>query len=180
VTDNHARRDDPFGPDDGAGQNDGVAPHDGAAPQLGSGFDPARTSRFDPLGLDDAGETTPAGAALHRLAVDNEDVSALGALATSDVLVPDVSDPAKDNGDARVVKLPVAEQPDGRQFVPTFTSERRLVDALPSVGRFRRVPLAVLLRMWPSDELMLAVDPGTAEGITLPAEGIRALASYAD
>lgn len=130
---------------------------------------------------DDANDgTTRAGNALHRLALDHDDPTALGALATSDVLVPDVSDPARDNGDARVVRLPVAEQPDGQQFVPTFTSERRLVDALPSVGRYRRVPLAALLRTWPAGDLMLAVDPGTEEGITLPAEGVRALAALAD
>ncbi|OAA28297.1 SseB protein N-terminal domain-containing protein [Frankia sp. EI5c] len=134
----------------------------------------------DLVGGEPAGGTTRAGDALHRLARDQDDSAALGALATSDILVPDLSDPGRDNGDARVVKLPVAEQPDGRQFVPTFTSERRLADALPGVGRYRRVPLGALLRMWPSEDLMLAVDPGTEEGLTFPAEGIRALAALAD
>ncbi|MCK9904388.1 SseB family protein [Frankia sp. Cpl3] len=132
-----------------------------------------------PVGFGPGG-TTPASEALHRLALDRDDSAALGALAVADVLVPDLSDPSRDNGDARVVKLPVAEQADGRQFVPTFTSERRLADALPGVGRYRRVALAVLLRMWPSEDLMLAVDPGTEEGLTFPAEGIRALAALAD
>ncbi|WP_235497894.1 MULTISPECIES: SseB family protein [unclassified Frankia] len=154
MTDDHARRDDDF------------------------------SQRFNQYlsqpGTPGHGVTTRAGEALHRLARDEDDSAALGALATSDVLVPDLSDPGRDNGDARVVKLPVAEQPDGSQFVPTFTSEQRLTDALPGVGRYRRVPLAALLRMWPSEDLMLAVDPGADEGITFPAEGIRALVALAD
>ncbi|WP_235609074.1 SseB family protein, partial [Frankia casuarinae] len=69
------------------------------------------------------------------------------------------------------------ERQDGTQFVPTFTSEQRLAEALPEVARYRTVQVAALGRIWPSDDLLLAVDPGSEGGIALPADGLRALAA---
>jgi hypothetical protein len=121
--------------------------------------------------------------ALHRLAAGEDERAALGDLALADVLLPDLGDEASGGAgtltgdDADVLQLPVAERQDGTQFVPTFTSERRLAEALPEVERYRTVQIATLGRIWPSDTLLLAVDPGSEAGIALPAEGLRALAA---
>ncbi|MCK9877809.1 SseB family protein [Frankia sp. Ag45/Mut15] len=122
---------------------------------------------------------TAARAALCRLADGENERSALGDLALADVLLPDLGDDVTDLSDADgdVLQLPVAQRQDGTQFVPTFTSEQRLAAALPEVDRYRTVQIATLGRIWPSDELLLAVDPGSEAGIALPAEGLRALAA---
>ena len=76
------------------------------------------------------------------------------------------------------IAIPVIEQ-DGTQYVPVFTSEEALVaagaDPAPAVG----LPLAELAANWPSEELWLAVDPGSENGLTVPPEAIQALAAYA-
>jgi hypothetical protein len=116
--------------------------------------------------------------ALHRLADGADERSALGDLALADVLLPDLGNEISDlSEDSEVLQLPVAERQDGTQFVPTFTSEQRLTEALPDVARYRTVQIATLGRIWPSDDLLLAVDPGSEAGIALPAEGLRALAA---
>ncbi|WP_101835006.1 SseB family protein [Frankia canadensis] len=120
-----------------------------------------------------------ARAALRRLAAGEDERSALGDLALADVLLPDLGNEVSDlaDEDSDVLQLPVAERQDGTQFVPTFTSEHRLAEALPEVDRYRTVQIATLGRIWPSDDLLLAVDPGSDAGIALPAEGLRALAA---
>ncbi|MCM3922774.1 SseB family protein [Frankia sp. AiPs1] len=116
--------------------------------------------------------------ALHRLADGEDERSALGDLALADVLLPDLGNEITDlSEESEVLQLPVAERQDGTQFVPTFTSEQRLTEALPDVARYRTVQIATLGRIWPSDDLLLAVDPGSEAGIALPAEGLRALAA---
>ncbi|WP_261565830.1 SseB family protein [Frankia gtarii] len=116
--------------------------------------------------------------ALHRLAEGADERSALGDLALADVLLPDLGNEITDlSEESEVLQLPVAERQDGTQFVPTFTSEQRLTEALPDVARYRTVQIATLGRIWPSDDLLLAVDPGSETGIALPAEGLRALAA---
>jgi hypothetical protein len=76
------------------------------------------------------------------------------------------------------IAIPVIEQ-EGTQYVPVFTSEEALVaagaDPAPAVG----LPLAELAANWPSEELWLAVDPGSDSGLTVPPEAIQALAAYA-
>ncbi len=76
------------------------------------------------------------------------------------------------------IAIPVIEQ-EGTQYVPVFTSEEALVaagaDPAPAVG----LPLAELAANWPSQELWLAVDPGSENGLTVPPEAIQALAAYA-
>ena len=76
------------------------------------------------------------------------------------------------------IAIPVIEQ-DGTQYVPVFTSEEALrsagADPEPAVG----LPLADLAANWPSEELWLAVDPGSENGLSLPPQAVQALASYA-
>ena len=76
------------------------------------------------------------------------------------------------------IAIPVIEQ-DGTQYVPVFTSEEALrsagADPEPAVG----LPLADLAANWPSEELWLAVDPGSENGLSLPPQAVQALAAFA-
>jgi hypothetical protein len=76
------------------------------------------------------------------------------------------------------IAIPVIEQ-DGTQYVPVFTSEEALraagADPEPAVG----LPLADLAANWPSEELWLAVDPGSENGLSVPPQAVQALAAFA-
>ncbi|WP_330456062.1 SseB family protein [Streptomyces sp. NBC_00820] len=120
---------------------------------------------------------TPAQQALDALAVNAEDQAALETLAHSDVLVP-VPDGAVDMegvSDAATVALPVIEQPGGEPVVPVFTSEEEMAGLLPTVSRYRLVPLAALASQWPEDDLSLAIDGSSEHGLTLTSQGVRTL-----
>ncbi|MFI6275171.1 SseB family protein [Streptomyces sp. NPDC050988] len=120
--------------------------------------------------------TAEAERALTVLAENAEDGDALDTLAGSDVLVP-VPDDADDEaaGDPSVVALPVIEQPGGDPLVPVFTSEVRMAELLPSVSRYRLVPLGALAAQWPSSEVSLSIDASAPHGLTLSSQGVRAL-----
>ncbi|MER7660200.1 MULTISPECIES: SseB family protein [unclassified Streptomyces] len=72
------------------------------------------------------------------------------------------------------IALPVIEQ-DGTRYIPVFTTE----DALLAVGgdpeSAVRIPVVDLAANWPADDLWLAVNPSSEEGLTLPADLVRAL-----
>lgn len=125
-----------------------------------------------------------AEAALEQLSQGGDQEAALGALARADVLLPEVGeeeDAEQDqDGDSKMVQLPVAQQQDGTQLVPAFTTEAKMVSALPGVSRYRSVQVATLGGLWPSDDLVLAIDPGTEGGITLPADGVKAMATMGE
>ncbi|WP_328557146.1 MULTISPECIES: SseB family protein [unclassified Streptomyces] len=119
---------------------------------------------------------TPAQEALDTLVANTEDPAALDTLAGSDVLVP-VPDDATDAdvADPHAVALPVLDQPDGGQVVPVFTSELELAELLPSVSRYRLVPLGALASQWPSGDLALTIDAASPHVLTLTSEGVRTL-----
>jgi hypothetical protein len=71
------------------------------------------------------------------------------------------------------VALPVLEQPGGEPTVPVFTSEGEMADLLPSVSRYRLVPLGALAAQWPTDELSLTIDAASPHGLTLDSQGVR-------
>ncbi|AVH60393.1 MULTISPECIES: SseB family protein [Streptomyces] len=126
--------------------------------------------------------TTPAQEALNTLAAhpghikQAEDGAALATLAGSDVLVPVPNDADEAEAtDPTAVALPVLEQPGGEQVVPVFTSERELADLLPSVSRYRLVPLGDLATQWPTGDLSLTIDAASPHGLTLSSEGVRTL-----
>jgi hypothetical protein len=133
------------------------------------------------------GALPPAQRALHEIAHGSENVIALSTLAVSEVLLPvpglderqpppeDVA-PAAPAEPPREIQLPVYEQEDGRQLVPVFTSETRMAEALPATRRYRLVQLAVLSGAWPSDELILSIDTGNEDALSISGEGVRALA----
>jgi len=119
----------------------------------------------------------PSEAALHEIAQGGDKEAALTTLAQSEVLLP-VADPT-DEADPQVVQLPVYEQQDGTRLVPVFTSETRLASAMPDVRQYRNVLMSTLGGSWPSDDLWLAVDPGSPDSLSLPADGVKALPSLA-
>jgi type III secretion system (T3SS) SseB-like protein len=127
------------------------------------------------------GAQPPAQRALHEIASGSENVIALSTLAVSEVLLPvpgvDEHPEAVDGAEPpREIQLPVYEQEDGRQLVPVFTSESRMADALPATQRYRLVQLAALGGAWPSDELILSIDTGNEDSLSISGEGVRALA----
>lgn len=126
------------------------------------------------------GAQPPAQRALHEIANGSENVVALSTLAVSDVLLP-VPGSEEQPGGAEAelppeIQLPVYEQNDGRQLVPVFTSESRMAEALPTTRRYRLVQLAALSGAWPSDDLILSIDTGNADALSISGQGVRALA----
>jgi hypothetical protein len=114
-------------------------------------------------------ETEAAQAAAHEL---------LRELASSTALLPQVptaegeEPPAED-----AIALPVIEQ-DGTHFVPVFTSEEKMRAAGADPEAALSVPLAGLAAGWPGEELWLAVDPGSEDGLALPPDAVRALPGF--
>ena len=70
------------------------------------------------------------------------------------------------------ISLPVIEQ-DGTSYVPVFTSESTMAAAAPDIEDAVSVSAAELAANWPSDDLWLAVNPGTEDGLSLPPDAVR-------
>ena len=51
-----------------------------------------------------------------------------------------------------------------------------MAEALPTTRRYRLVQLAALSGAWPSDELILSIDTGNEDALSISGEGVRALA----
>jgi hypothetical protein len=102
------------------------------------------------------------------------------AVAASDVVVPQTG---AVNGEGAApdgsISLPVIEQ-DGTSYVPVFTSESTMAAAAPDIDDAVSVSAAELGANWPSDDLWLAVNPGTEDGLTLPPDAVRSLPVYTD
>ncbi len=110
----------------------------------------------------------------NALAIGDED-EALRAVASAEVVLPQADD-LDDAPDE--ISLPVIEQ-DGTQFVPVFTSERVMSCAAPDVSVAVTVRATELAEAWPDEELWLAVNPGTSNGMALPPYVVRMLPAYA-
>jgi hypothetical protein len=109
-----------------------------------------------------------------------EDTQAvLSALAGSIALLPQTP---PEEGEAErpegSIALPVIEH-DGKQFIPVFTSEDALRAAGADPGTALRIPIAELAANWPSDDLWLAVNPASEQGLGLPPDVVRTLPIYA-
>ncbi|WP_327323332.1 SseB family protein [Streptomyces sp. NBC_01210] len=72
------------------------------------------------------------------------------------------------------IALPVIEQ-DGTRYIPVFTTEDALVAAGGDPGTALRIPIVELAANWPADDLWLAVNPSTDQGLALPPDLVRAL-----
>lgn len=101
------------------------------------------------------------------------------AVANSDVVVPQAAVAPGDEAPEGSLSLPVIEQ-DGTSYVPVFTSEATMNAAAPDLQDAVAVSAAELGANWPSDDLWMAVNPGTADGLTLPPDAVRSLPVYTD
>ncbi|MBT2390765.1 SseB family protein [Streptomyces sp. ISL-1] len=72
------------------------------------------------------------------------------------------------------IALPVIEQ-DGNRYIPVFTTEEALLAAGGDPETALSIPVVELAANWPADDLWLAVDPSTDEGLALPPDLVRAL-----
>jgi hypothetical protein len=122
------------------------------------------------------GEQTEAAIAAGMAAEDTESV--MRAIATTEVVVPQAASADADLPDGSI-SLPVIEQ-DGTSYVPVFTSEATMAAAAPDIEDAVSVNAAELAANWPSDDLWLAVNPGTEDGLTLPPDAVRSLPGYTD
>jgi hypothetical protein len=98
-------------------------------------------------------------------------------VASIEVMVPQTG-AVEPDGAAGSVSLPVIEQ-DGTSYVPVFTSAAAMNAAAPDLDGAVSVPVVALSANWPSDQLWLAVNPGTAGGLTLPPDAVMSLPDYA-
>jgi type III secretion system (T3SS) SseB-like protein len=101
------------------------------------------------------------------------------AVAATDVVVPQTSNGEGGGLPDGSISLPVIEQ-DGTSYVPVFTSEDTMASAAPDIEDAISVNAAELGANWPSDDLWLAVNPGTEDGLTLPPDAVRSLPTYTD
>ena len=122
---------------------------------------------------DETGAVIAAGMA----AGDTEAV--MRAVAASQVVVPQTAAHGETDLPDGSISLPVIEQ-DGTSYVPVFTSEQTMASAAPDIEDAVSVNAAELGANWPSEELWLAVNPGTEEGLTLPPDAVRSLPAYVD
>ena len=125
----------------------------------------------------DANEPTEAAIAAGMASGDTEAV--MRAVANSDVVVPQAVVEPGDEAPDGSLSLPVIEQ-DGTSYVPVFTSEATMNAAAPDLEDAVAVSAAELGANWPSEDLWLAVNPGTEDGLTLPPDAVRSLPVYAD
>lgn len=100
--------------------------------------------------------------------------AALVELANTVALVPQAPPPDGQERPEGALSLPVIEQ-DGNRYIPVFTSEQTLAAAGVDPSAAVRVPVAELAASWPPDDLWLAVDPASEEGLAVPADVVRAL-----
>jgi hypothetical protein len=99
-------------------------------------------------------------------------------LATTVALLPQ-SPPAE--GEERpegAVSLPVIEQ-DGQKYIPVFTSEAALQAAGGDIDTVVRIPVVQLAANWPAEDMWLAVNPASEDGLGLPPDVVRALPVFA-
>ena len=103
-----------------------------------------------------------------------ETQAVLQQLASSTALLPQEMAEDAEPAPEGTVALPVIEQ-DGTQYVPVFTTQEALSNAGADPDQAVEVPIAQLAAGWPAGDLWLAVDPASANGLTLPPELVRAL-----
>jgi len=101
------------------------------------------------------------------------------AVANTDVVVPQAAVAPGDEAPEGSLSLPVIEQ-DGTSYVPVFTSEATMNAAAPDLQDAVAVSAAELGANWPSDDLWMAVNPGTEDGLTLPPDAVRSLPVYTE
>jgi hypothetical protein len=107
---------------------------------------------------------------------DNETV--LRILSTSVALLPQDGSEDGEPQPEGTISLPMIEH-EGNSYIAIFTSETALIAAGGDPESAVSLPLAELAASWPSDELWMAVNPATEDGISLPPDVVNALPVYA-
>jgi hypothetical protein len=107
-----------------------------------------------------------------------DSVALLRSLATSIALLPQVPAPEGEERPEGAIALPVIEQ-DGQRYIPVFTTEEALRAAGADPGSAIRIPVVELAAHWPSDDVWLAVNPASEDGLGLPPDVVRALPVFA-
>jgi hypothetical protein len=102
----------------------------------------------------------------------------LRALATSIALLPQAPAAEGEERPEGAIALPVIEQ-DGQRYIPVFTSEESLRAAGADPGTAVRIPVVQLAANWPSEDVWLAVNPASEDGLGLPPDVVRALPVFA-
>jgi hypothetical protein len=98
-------------------------------------------------------------------------------LANSTALLPQEAMPEGEEPPEGAIALPVIEH-DGTQYVPVFTSEEALRAAGADPSTALQLPIAQLAATWPGENLWLAVNPATPDGLAIPPEVVRALPGF--
>jgi hypothetical protein len=122
--------------------------------------------------------STPDDAAPDATGPDPDTAAVLRDLASSIALLPQAPPPEGVEQPEGAIALPVIEQ-DGRRYIPVFTSEEALRSAGADPNTALRIPIAQLAANWPSDEMWLAVNPASEEGLGLPPDVVRSLPVFA-
>ncbi|MEN3266715.1 SseB family protein [Pseudonocardia sp.] len=125
--------------------------------------------------------STPDDAATDATAAgpDPRTAAVLRDLAMSIALLPQAPQP-EGGGEQPdgAIALPVIEQ-EGRRYIPVFTSEEALRSLGADPATALRIPIAQLAANWPSDDMWLAVNPASEEGLGLPPDVVRTLPVFA-
>jgi hypothetical protein len=133
-------------------------------------------NRFTPSGSGPNGNE-PTESAISAGMASGDTEAVMRAVANSDIVVPQASVAPGEEAPEGSLSLPVIEQ-DGTSYVPVFTSESTMATAAPDIEDAVSVRAAELAANWPDDELWLAVNPGTEDGLTLPPDAVRSLPTY--
>jgi hypothetical protein len=107
-----------------------------------------------------------------------DNAAVLRALATSIALLPQAPPAEGEERPEGAIALPVIEQ-DGQRYIPVFTSEESLRAAGADPATAVRIPVAQLAANWPSEDVWLAVNPASEEGLGLPPDVVRVLPVFA-
>lgn len=124
-----------------------------------------------------SGGAAPIETAIAEGMASGDTEAVMRAVASIEVMVPQAGQEGETPDGS--LSLPVIEQ-DGTSYVPVFTSESVMNEAAPDIDEAIAVPAAALGASWPSDDLWLAVNPGTEGGLTLPPDAVKSLPVYAD
>jgi hypothetical protein len=152
------------------------APDDQAASAATSEDDAASTEEATGAGAASTDDAASAEEADRAERLNAQQI--LRELASSIALLPQEGPPeGGEEPPEGAIALPVIEQ-GGTQYIPVFTSEEALRAAGADPVTALRLPLAELAASWPAEDLWLAVNPSSEEGLTLPPEVVRALPGF--
>ncbi|SFK85219.1 SseB family protein [Geodermatophilus ruber] len=108
-----------------------------------------------------------------------DNAAVLQTLATSIALLPQAPAAEGEERPEGAIALPVIEH-EGQRYIPVFTSEEALRAAGADPATALRIPVVELASNWPSDDVWLAVNPASEEGLGLPPDVVRTLPVFAN